>query len=95
MICQARGCVYDSMPESELCGYHDEISEDRPVARKNPVGRPRHTEAQKAAKAIANKAYRALHYDYNPVAVIKQQARDACREVLAEVKAKREKRVAR
>ena len=100
MICQAmtnkkKGCECEAMPGSDFCGYHDELNEDTPVERKptpKAVGRPRHTEAQKAAKSVANKAYRLLHYDYTPVTVIKQRARDAASEVLAEVKAKREDR---
>lgn len=95
MICQAYRCRCLAMEGFDLCGRHDEESEDAPVKRKAGRGRPRHTDAQKAAKAVANKAYRALHHNYTLVSVVKQNARDACREVMAEVKAKREARKAR
>jgi hypothetical protein len=95
MKCQAYRCTAEAMPGSDLCGYHDELNEDAPVKRKAGRGRPRHTDAQKDAKAVANRAYRALHYDYTPVFEVKQRARDAAREVMAEVRAKREARKAR
>ena len=90
MICQAKGCFSTAMIKEKFCGACDEANEEYPLLLK-PGLKSRGAEviAKANATRAANQEAKSIRYAILREARIE---RDAAREVLAEVKAKREAR---